>query len=292
MAVKYGFNVPEEENIKSFKVPEPVAEAVTYASSSLKAAGKEPGYGAGFTLSAPPAPAPIQNVPIFPGTKAVGAPAPVSGADTFYGTPSILGKSTFREDLTASTARLNRAVLGRYALAPGGGDGTTLGRIAPPDVPTLKPYDLPERGVSPVFEAPVYDETKVSRYAQEELAPQKRTLSEAYQQLVARSPTNPLARKTMRDALRGYGTALEYAASGAKETGRERYREEYGLEFETARYGYQGATRDFEASYAASVALAQQQADIENRNLMMQYQADYTEYLRNPTGKQYKTSTL
>lgn len=168
----------------------------------------------------------------------------------------------------------------------GSGDGGTthqpwvVSRKPPPDVPELMPYEMPERGTAPVFEAPEWDQSEINRLSQEHAAAPIRTLREAYQRTAARLPTNPQSRLLLKDALAGYGSGLESAISGARRTARGEYGQKHGREFQGEAIKYRGALREFEADYATKLTQVQQQAEIENRNKMMKYQADYADYLR------------
>ena len=157
-------------------------------------------------------------------------------------------------------------------------------RAPPPDVPEFAPYEMPERGEAPVFNAPEWDKSEINRLSQEHAAAPIRTLREAYQRTAARLPTNPQSRLLLKDALAGYGSGLESAISGAKRTARAEYGQKHGREFQAEGMKYRGAQREFEADYAARLADVQQQTAIENQNKMMQYQADYNEYLQSGTG--------
>jgi len=132
---------------------------------------------------------------------------------------------------------------------------------------------------APVFNAPEWDESKINRLSQEHAAAPIRTLREAYQRTAARLPSNPQSRLLLKDALAGYGSGLESAISGAKRTARAEYGQEHGREFQAESMRHQDAAHEFEADYAAKVANAQQQTSVENQNKMMQYTADYNEYI-------------
>lgn len=153
-------------------------------------------------------------------------------------------------------------------------------RRPPPEAPVFSPYEMPERGTAPIFSAPEWDESKIRRLSQEHAAAPIRTLREAYQRTAARLPSNPQSRLLLKDALAGYGSGLESAISGAKRTARAEYGQEHGREFQAESIKHTGAMREFEADFATRLQDVQQQADIENKNKMMQYQSDYNEYMR------------
>ena len=139
--------------------------------------------------------------------------------------------------------------------------GTTPGDR--PDLAAPEPYEVPTR------ERPEYDEGEVSRLTQEHSAAGTRTLREAYQTAASRLPSNPQTRLTLRDALKGYGTGLENVMSGARKTARAQYGQKFAAE-----------ERAVGQEYAAQVAAAQQQATMENQRLMLQFQQDYDDYMR------------
>lgn len=137
------------------------------------------------------------------------------------------------------------------------------GAGAKPGGPEWETYELPSHEDRPEF-----DEGEVQRLSQEHAAPGVRTLREAYQTAAARLPSTPKTRLTLRDALKGYGTGLESVMSGARKTARGETMQKFQIE--SAQYAQ---------DYAAKLAQAQEQSRLENERLMMQYQADYTEYL-------------
>ena len=156
------------------------------------------------------------------------------------------------------------------AARTGAGYGATTGAPgAQPEAPTWETYEIPS-----VEDRPEFDESKVQRLAQEHAAPGVRTLREAYQTAAARLPSTPQTRLTLRDALKGYGTGLEQVMGGARRTARAEEMQKFGIE-----------SAQYQQDYAARLTQAQQQAELENRRLMMQYQADYTEFLGEDEGQ-------
>jgi len=284
--VVYGFNTEEEENIKDFPIPEPPP---TYSSVSGESAKVDTStYGGSFepSVSTPSYDptmsgllgtmddytASLKAAPGYTGgVHAVSAPANTGP----YGAEP-LPASTWRQDLAADTARLN--LTSGYAMGPGGGMPPEKPKA--PTVPTLSPYTLPERGTAPIFEAPEWDKSEINRLSREHSAAPIRTLREAYQRVAARLPTNPQSRVLLKDAIAGYGTGLEGVMAGSRRTARGEYSDKYGREYQTEATKYGAEAREFEQDYASQVAQSQQQAMIENQNLMNQYQADYNEFLR------------
>jgi len=132
-----------------------------------------------------------------------------------------------------------------------------------PEAPTWETYELPS-----VEDRPEFDEGKVQRLAQEHAAPGVRTLREAYQTAAARLPTTPQTRLSLKDALKGYGTGLESVMAGARKTARGEEMQKFGIE-----------SAVYQQEYAAKLAQAQRQTQMENERMMMQYQADYMDFL-------------
>jgi hypothetical protein len=157
--------------------------------------------------------------------------------------------------------------MGASSRPPAPGTTTTGRQPTPPDWET---YEIPS-----TEDRPEFDESKVKSLTQEHAASGIRTLREAYQMAAARLPSSPQTRLTLRSALKGYGTGLENVMGGARKTARAE---------ETQKFGVESAV--YQQEYAARLVQAQQQADWENRRLMLQYQADYTEYLGDPDQNQ------
>lgn len=153
-------------------------------------------------------------------------------------------------------------------------------RAPAPTVPTLSPYEMPERGTAPVFNAPEWDKSEISRMTQEQAAAPIRTLREMHQRMASRLPSNPQSRVLLKDALAGYGSGLESAIAGAKRGALSEYGQKYGREFQAENTKYTGAQREFEADYTARLEDAKQRNAIENQNKTNQYQADYAEYMK------------
>lgn len=149
----------------------------------------------------------------------------------------------------------------------GQGTQTLSTRPVAPALPTLN---------LPSFKMPEYDEAAVRTERQKVAAPYLRTLRQNVQKVMAQSFENPnVKRMTLRDALGGYGTALESVMGRAEAEGRRAYGEKYSKQAEEAK-----------TNYATEVARAnaQWQAEVNRQNL--EYQNLLKEWMAQNYGRQ------
>lgn len=110
---------------------------------------------------------------------------------------------------------------------------------------------------APSYVAPEYNEMKVKRLTQEQLAPAVRGLRSALQRVASKRYDNPnVGRMTLRDALAGYGQGLQSAYAGASATARNLYNEEYSREADAAKTNFTAQAEASKTSYLAGVEAA------------------------------------
>ena len=119
-------------------------------------------------------------------------------------------------------------------------------------------YLIPRQGggfVAPEFEAPEWDETKISGLAQAAAAPGVRQLRRGLQTAIPRG-YSPWDVQGRRAAIEGYGGGLAQVMGGARAAGAAQYGQQYGREFEAAKLGYGGQLQKAQADWQAQQAQA------------------------------------
>ena len=122
-------------------------------------------------------------------------------------------------------------------------------------------YLIPRQGggfVAPEFEAPTWDKSKITGYAQAAAAPGIRQLRRGLQTAIPRGYT-PWDVQGRRAAIEGYGGGLSQVMGGARATGAAQYGQEYGREFEAAKIGYGGRLQKAQADWQAGQARTQRE---------------------------------
>ena len=137
------------------------------------------------------------------------------------------------------------------------GTEPTMGNLSQFNMPTrpgTPEFTMPEMGAMPTFEAPLYDEAKIDKMAQQQAAPGLRNLRTAVQAATSRRYDNPnVQRMTLRDALAGYGQGLEEVMSGARQTASAEYAQKYAMEYKTAGMNWETAVQTVRDKYAGAM---------------------------------------
>ena len=129
-----------------------------------------------------------------------------------------------------------------------------LSQFAMPARPGTPDFTMPEMGAMPTFEAPLYDEAKIDKMAQQQAAPGLRNLRSSIQAVTSRRYDNPnVQRMTLRDALAGYGQGLEEVMSGARQTASAEYAQKYAMEYKTAGMNWETAVQTVRDKYAGQM---------------------------------------
>lgn len=106
----------------------------------------------------------------------------------------------------------------------------------PPEIYEVPEYPVKGRGAgggsssgSQIYNAPYYDSSKITALTQKRAMPGIRSLREQVQQITGRRYDNPnVAKMSLREALKGYGSGLDKVISGAGEAAVDEYGQEYG----------------------------------------------------------------
>ena len=119
---------------------------------------------------------------------------------------------------------------------PGGGQGTS--------------FQAPE------FEAPEWNDSKITQLTQAAAAPGVRQLRRGVGQAL---PTgySPQEVQARRATMEGYGAGLSQVMGGARATGRAQYGQQYGRQFQAAQLGFGAQLQKSQADWQASQAAAQ-----------------------------------
>lgn len=148
------------------------------------------------------------------------------------------------------------------------GGGGTVG--SSPKMPSIAPYTpsesyvapvykSPDAYVAPTYNAPTYDEGKVDTLTQRKSAAGLRAARSALQQISGGYYENPnVKRMTLRDALAGYGQAVENVMSGAGTEARNEYNMKYGIESDTAKTNFTTGVEGGKLNYNTSLLKSQQ----------------------------------
>jgi hypothetical protein len=143
----------------------------------------------------------------------------------------------------------------------GGGTagGGTIQRPVAPTAPAL---------VYPDLKMPEWDESKVKAYTQRAAAPYTRKLRESVQKAMGGRYENPnVKRMTLRDALQGYGTALEGVMGRANQEGQQAYGQEYNRQATETQANWQKEIQRKNMEYQTQV----NQANAEYQMLMKEF---------------------
>ena len=151
--------------------------------------------------------------------------------------------------------------------------------VSKPGFPELQGYDIPEMD-APEFNAPEWDDNKIKKYTQRNLAAPVRQLREAYQMVANRLPSNPKSRQTLKEALGSYGTGLEQAVASAGRAATAEYGREYGYDFSGKAKSFDAKLKKYQFDYTAQLNKARDNASLANQRSMTEYSQDYAEYLR------------
>jgi hypothetical protein len=169
-------------------------------------------------------------------------------------------------------------------------------------------YVAPEEYIAPSYTKPTYDENKVESLTQRKAAPGLRSARQALQSSTGGYYENPnVKRMTLRDALAGYGMAVENVMSGASNEARSQYNNEYNIEadasktnfnkdVEEGKLNYNNKIYKSQADFAAKTAEAeknyQAQLEAERLNYQAQLEAGKLNYNTNYTQKmaEYQTA--
>ena len=169
-------------------------------------------------------------------------------------------------------------------------------------------YVAPEEYIAPDYIKPTYDENKVESLAQRKAAPGLRSARQALQSSTGGYYENPnVKRMTLRDALAGYGMAVENVMAGASNEARSQYNNEYNIEADAAKtnfnkdvekgkLNYNNKIYKSQADFAAKTSEAeknyQSQLEAERLNYQSQLEAGKLNYNTNYTQKmaEYQTA--
>lgn len=101
-------------------------------------------------------------------------------------------------------------------------------------------YWQPPAGPAPTFQAPEYDEAEIKKLTQRYAAAPTRRLRETIRRIAGQAYGSPMVKRmTLREALEGYGTALESVMAGAGRQAAGEYAGRYAREFQAAQIGFQ-----------------------------------------------------
>jgi hypothetical protein len=154
-----------------------------------------------------------------------------------------------------------------------------------PTAPEIDPYVAPAPYVAPTYEAPVYDEEKVSGLTQSTAAPAIRGLRSSMQKVMNKSNSNPnVQRMTLREALAGYGQGLQSAVSEASTTARNLYNTQYGIEADTKKANYNANVDAAKTNYQTSVDTAKTNYQTNANSKMASYNAALQSYMASTYG--------
>lgn len=185
--------------------------------------------------------------------------------------------------------------------------------IARPTLPTIDPYTptatykapeyvAPSEYVAPEYTAPTYDEGKVESLTQRKSAAGLRAARQALQQSTGGYYENPnVKRMTLRDALAGYGMAVENVVGGAGTEARSQYNTEFGIAadasktnfnkeieegklnyntaLDTAKTKYAGETSETEKNYQSMQEAGKLNWQTNYNSKMAEYQAQLQDYM-------------
>jgi len=105
---------------------------------------------------------------------------------------------------------------------------------------TQTSYWQPPPGPAPTFQAPEYDEAEIRKLTQRYAAAPTRRLRETIRRIAGQAYGSPMVKRmTLREALEGYGTALESVMAGAGRAAAGEYAGRYAREFQAAQIGFQ-----------------------------------------------------
>ena len=162
---------------------------------------------------------------------------------------------------------------------PGTGGGTIdeiQSQIGMPPTYTAPTYTAP-----PAYVAPTYDEDRISALEQQKAAPGLRAARSQIEQVQGRYEENPNVKAmTLRQALAGYGLAVEQTMAGAETAAETEYGREYATKSQEAQINYQGATTTAQTQYQGALTAAQ--ATFQGQET--QYQDLFANYMKQRYG--------
>jgi len=135
-------------------------------------------------------------------------------------------------------------------------------------------YTAPEEYVAPDYTAPTYDESKVDTLTQKKSAAGLRAARQSLQSVTGGYYENPnVKRMTLRDALAGYGSAVQTVMSGAETEARNQYNTEYGIEADSSKTNYNADVEAGKLNYSSALNTANQKYAAKLTEAEKNYQA-------------------
>ena len=135
-------------------------------------------------------------------------------------------------------------------------------------------YTAPEEYVAPDYTAPTYDESKVDTLTQKKSAAGLRAARQSLQSVTGGYYENPnVKRMTLRDALAGYGSAVQTVMSGADTEARNQYNTEYGIEVDSSKTNYNADVEAGKLNYSSALNTANQKYAAKITEAEKNYQA-------------------
>lgn len=132
---------------------------------------------------------------------------------------------------------------------------------------------------SGTFQAPYWNEEKISDLTQKKALPGLRSLRQQVQRITGRRYDNPnVARMTLREALSGYGAGLDEIYSGAGKEARADYGQEYNALFEASKTGFLAKERRTETNARLRESRNQNMFNAELERRRLQYGNMYDQW--------------
>jgi len=156
--------------------------------------------------------------------------------------------------------------------------------------PTIEDY------VAPEYTPPAYNEDEVTSLTQQRAAPGLRSARSAMMRAIGGYYDNPnVKRMTLRDALAGYGMAVENVMGGASNTARGEYGQKHASDVNTYNTGYAARENAGRMNYNTKVNAVQTAAQMAYQSAMQkmytEYQAQLANYMNAMYGSGRGTST-
>jgi hypothetical protein len=145
----------------------------------------------------------------------------------------------------------------------------------------LPTYNAPTYTPPAPYVAPEWDESKIESLAQRKAAPGLRAARSQIQQVQGRYEENPNVKAmTLRQALAGYGLAVEQVLGGAETSAETEYGREYATKQNESQINYQGDTTTAQTKYQGALAAA----NASFQASLTQYQDLFQNYMKQRYG--------